>query len=143
MKQVINLIKNYSYLALIMNSVTIVFNILPYLGLNILKTISTILFIITVAIDLGLIYLTLSFINRNHSMGQKLKKICQFYLIFFFVAIILLMLDSIIYSFLEVGNFLRVVSFIGSQIAYYGIYTLGLLTAIIALENINNPEVWK
>lgn len=137
------LIKNYSYLSLIINIVAIVFTILPTIGLSTLGTISVIIFIVTVAVDLALIYLTLDSINRSDSKGQTIKKLCWIYLIFFFFAILALMTDALVYSFVEVGSILRTLSYIFAQIAYYAIYGLGIFTSYYNLQHIDRPETWK
>ena len=137
------LMKNYSFIAMIINIAAIVFHILPYVGLSVIGTASTVIFFIAMAIDLGLIYLTLEYINRNDLVGQKIKKICWIYLIFALFAVIILLGDSMIYSFIEVGSILRTVTFIGAQIAYYGLYALGIFTAYYNLQNIDRPETWK
>ena len=137
------IMKNYSFVALIINIVAIVFHILPYLGLSAIGSTSTVIFLITVGIDLGLIYLTLEFINREDSIAQKIKKICWIYLLFALFAVMLLLGDSLIYSFSEAGDPIRTIMFILAQVAYYGLFGFGIFTAYYNLQNIDRPETWK
>jgi hypothetical protein len=133
----------YAYIALIVNVIAAVFHLLASVGLSAIGTVSVILFIIAVGVDLGLIYLILDYINRNTEVGQKMKKICWIYLFFFLLAILVLMMDSLVYSFIEVGSFLRTISLIGAQVAYYGIYGLGVFTALQFLKYSESPEIAK
>ncbi len=133
----------YAYIALIVNAIAAVFHLLASVGLSAIGTISVILFIIAVGVDLGFIYLILDYINRDTKIGQKMKKICWLYLLLFLLAVLVLMMDSLVYSFIEVGSIIRTISQVGAQIAYYGIFGLGIFTALQFLKYSESPEVAK
>ncbi|MHA1651901.1 MAG: hypothetical protein ACTSYB_17045 [Candidatus Helarchaeota archaeon] len=135
--------KNFLLISLLMNTIALLLYILSSFGVSALKTISTIFFFIVVAIDLTLIYVNLHLINRTNSTGQKIKMLNWIYLLFFLIAMLLLMSDSLIYSFIEVGNILRDISFIGAQLAYCGIFGLGIFTSYYDLQYIDQKNVWK
>ena len=137
------LLKYFSYSGLIINIAAIIFTILPYVGLEALKPVSTTIFLITFGMDLALVTLNLSLVNRKDPIGQKLKSFSRVYLIFFLWAALALFMSSLIYSFMEVGNFLRICAYISLFIAYYGIFGLGLVTVYLDLQNINRTETWK
>ncbi|MHA1132499.1 MAG: hypothetical protein ACTSQI_20160 [Candidatus Helarchaeota archaeon] len=127
-------LEKYTNYALIINIVAAVFYLLGSLGLNIIETFSVIIFFITVGSDLALVYLILASINRNTETGQQIKKICWIYLVLFLFAILLMLLDSLTYSFIEVGNPIRFISIIGAQFAYYIIFGFGIFTSLYYLR---------
>jgi hypothetical protein len=133
-----NLLKYCSYGGLIINIVAIFLTILPYIGLDAFKTVSTIMFIIAFGIDLALITLNLSLINRQDPVGQKIKVISRIYLIFLYLAVCLLLFASFVYSFYGMGQ----LAFIAQLIAYYGIFGLGLVTVFLDFQNRNRTETW-
>ncbi|HUX98617.1 MAG TPA: hypothetical protein VMV49_03630 [Candidatus Deferrimicrobium sp.] len=143
MDKITTLLKGYVYIALVINGIAIILNIIAVLGLKSLQSMNTIVFFITFGINLGLIYLNLDFINRADSTAQKLKNICRIYLAFLLLAVLVLFSYSIIYSFIEVGNFLRLIAYIGLYIAYYGTFGIGLFIGFLDFQNINNSKVWK
>jgi hypothetical protein len=143
MDKINTLLKNYVYIALILNVIAMILNLVAAIGLNFIQTLSTIVFFITFGVNLGLIYLNLDFINRADSTGQKIKNICRIYLVFLLLAILLLFSYSLVYSFIEVGNFLRIASYIGLYIAYYVTFAIAIFTSVIDLQNVNNSKVWK
>jgi len=143
MAEMHNLLKYCSYSGLIINIAAIVFTILPYIGLETLKIISTAIFLIAFGMDLALITLNLSLVNRKDPIGQKLKSLSRVYLVFFLLAALALFMSSLTYSFVEVGNFLRTCAYISLFIAYYGIFGLGLVTVYLDLHNIDRTETWK
>jgi hypothetical protein len=138
-----SLLKNCSYIGLFINIAAMIFIILPYIGLELLKAISVIIFIIAFGIDLGLITINLGLVNRQDATGQTIKNICRIYLFFCLIAVMLLFLFSLTYAFIEVGNFLRICAYISLFIAYYGIFGLGLVTVYLDLQNIDRTETWK
>lgn len=138
-----SLLKNYSYIGLVINIAAMIFIILPYIGLELIKPTSVIIFIIAFGIDFGLITLNLGLVNRQDIIGQKIKIVSRIYLVFCLFAVILLLLFSLTYSFIEVGNFLRICAYISLFIAYYGIFGLGLVTVYLDLQNIDRTETWK
>ena len=77
----------YTYIALIVNAAAAVFHLLASVGLSVIGTVSVILFIIAVGVDIALIYLILAYINRETKIGQKMKKISWIYLLFFLLAV--------------------------------------------------------
>ena len=144
MTKIYNLLKYYSIIAFIMNAVAVAFQQIPNLiGISFIGTLSTILFLIAAGIDLGLIYLTLNNINREDEIGQKLKKICWLSILLFLLAICMLMVDSLVYSFIEVGSILRTFAAIGGILAYFIIYISGCLMAYLILKNIDRSETWR
>ncbi len=143
MNKELNIMKNYSIITLCINIAAIIFHILPYLGLMAVSAVSTILFLVAVGIDLGIIYLTLITINRADNIGQNLKKLCWLYLLVFMLAICLLMADALVYSFIEVGSILRIFTQIGSQIGYIAIFGLGIYLSFYIIQNADRTETWK
>lgn len=138
MAEMHSLLKYCSYIGLIINIAAIIFTILPYIGFETVKTIGTLIFFITFGIDLALIALNLSLVNRKDSVGQKLKNFSRIYLIFLFFAAVLLFGSSALYSFFE-GAILATVC---TLIAYYGMFGLGLVTIFLDFQNRNRTETW-
>jgi hypothetical protein len=139
MAEMHNLLKYCSYIGLIINVVAIIFTVLPYIGFETFKTISTVIFFIAFGIDLALIALNLSLVNRQDSIGQKLKGFSRIYLVFLFLAAVLLFGSSALYSFFEGATLATVCTLI----AYYGMFGLGLVTIFLDLQNRNRIETWK
>jgi hypothetical protein len=137
-----NLLKYCSYIGLVINIAAIIFTVLPYVGFETFKTVSTVIFLITFGIDLALITLNLSLVNRKDSTGQKLKSLSRLSLVFLFLAAVMLFMVSLIYSFIEVGSFVRIFGYIGLFVAYYGIFVLGLVTVFMDIQNRNRTETW-
>ena len=137
------IIKYYSYGALIINICAIIFNLLGYIGVSLMNLPAVILFLIAAGADLGLIYMTLSLINRLDPIGQKIKRAHHLYLIFFLFAVLILFGNSMAYSFFMVGDLLRDLTYIGSILAYFGIFILGIFTTYLNIQNINQKGTWK
>lgn len=137
------LVKYYSYGTLVINICAIIFNLLGYIGLSFSKLPAILLFLIAVGVDLGLIYLSLSSINRLDQTGQMIKRACHIYLIFFLLAVLILFGNSLVYSFFAVGDFIRDLMYIGMIIAYFGIFGIGILVTWLNIQNINQKGTWK
>lgn len=137
------IIKYYSYGALVLNIAAIIFNLLGYIGLTLMKLPGILLFLVAAGVDLGLIYISLSLINRLDPIGQKIKRAYHIYLIFFLLAVLMLFGNSLTYSFFPVGDLLRDLTYIGSILAYFGIFGLGILTTWLNIQNINRKGTWK
>ena len=134
-----SLLKYCSYGGLIINIAAIILTMLPYIGFEAFKPVSTVMFIIAFGIDLALITLNLSLVNRQDPVGQKIKVISRIYLVFLFLAVLLLGFSSFLYSFFEEGT----LATIGTLIAYYGMFGLGLVIIFLDLQNRNRTETWK
>ncbi len=139
MTEMHKLLKYCSYSGLIINITTIILTLLPYIGIETFKTISTVMFFIAFGIDLALITLNLSLVNRQDPVGQKIKAISRIYLVFLFLAALLLGFSSFLYSFFEGGT----LATIGTLIAYYGMFGLGLVIVFLDFQNRNRTETWK
>ncbi len=137
------IMKYYSFSALIINIAAIFFNLLGYIGISIIKLPAILLFLIAIGVDLGLIYISLSLINRLDPIGQKIKRAHHLYLIFFLFAVLMFFGNSLTYSFLAVGDLIRDLAYIGSIISYFGIFGLGILTTWLNIQNLDRKGTWK
>ena len=138
MTEMHSLLKVCSYIGLIINIAAIIFTALPYVGLIMFNLISIVIFFIAFGIDLVLVALNLSLVNRKDSIGQKLKKFSRIYLIFLFIAIVLLFGSSAFYSFFVDATLATVCTLI----AYFGMFGLGLFIVFLDFQNRNRTETW-
>ncbi|TFG05459.1 MAG: hypothetical protein EU536_01785 [Promethearchaeota archaeon] len=139
----INVMKFYSLLTLLLNILAIGTNLLSYLGIYILNFVSIISFLVAFSLNLGFIYLCLSYINRKDTIGRKITCLCRYYLVFCFIAVLILFTQSASYSFIAVGHFLRELIFVISLFCYFGILVFGLLANYVNCQNINRSGIWK
>ncbi|MBD3228786.1 MAG: hypothetical protein GF329_11425 [Candidatus Lokiarchaeota archaeon] len=132
-----SIIKYYSFIVLIINILTFLFNLLPFLGLITIKIAASILFIVTFFINFCLIILNFKLVNRKDPKGGRwIKNVCWITIFVYFFAIFFLGVSPFLYSFLNIFNIPYLI------LAYSIFFGMGILIGILDLLNLNRSEAW-
>jgi small-conductance mechanosensitive channel len=131
------IMKYYSVIGLIFNIIGLIFNILPFLGINQIDVAATIMFLIAIALNFGLIALNFKLVNRkDRKVGRWIKNTCWITIFVYIIAVFLLGISPILYSFLNMNNVMNLI------LSYCIFFGMAILITILDLMNINRSETW-
>lgn len=131
------IMKYYSIFGLIINVFGLIFNVLPFIGIIEINFIATIIFLIAIALNFGLIALNFKLINRkDRKVGRWIKNTCWITIFIYIIAVFLFGISPILYSFLNMNNLMN---FILSYCIFFG---MAILITILDIMNISRSETW-
>lgn len=136
-------IKKVSYVAVILNITSILFGVF-YLLIpiyNILWDILGVIFLITLFIDILLIYLNSSKLNKTILIGNQLNILSYIFLVVILAALFGMMQGNGLIT-RTYNNFASIGWFILVYFSYFGMLGYGVFFSLLDILNLNNAELW-
>ena len=140
-------IKRVSYTSFILNLVSVILAIVYLITIseyNIFWDIFGIILLITLFVNILLIFLNSIRLNKSYILGNRINLFCHSYLVFTIIAMIVLFLSnffiSITYS-NSIGDLFLYYSMI--IIFFFGNLALGVIISYLDIRNLNNRELWE
>lgn len=100
--------------------------------------------IVTWLINLGLIFLNDRIVNKSSLIGKEINKTCNYFLIFFLIAIILLVGANISLSTtISTDPSASILPLSLASIGYFGISCFGIYISYLNVVNLEVSGVWK
>jgi hypothetical protein len=131
------------YVALIANVTSIVLGIIATIGSTAISNIAGIMFVISLGVNLAVLFFNFASLNRVDPKGKRLKNLCYIFMIFFFFALILIFYNQLVFV-LEMDLMSRhyIIAYIIHISGYFGILGFGLLITLFDFKYLPRPETW-
>ena len=127
-----SLVFTFFWIVLILNMIVLVFQgLFSILDIILMRELTAILVICTIVLNLCLISVNFKILDLNEKGDRMIKNLVWIYLIFFFFAIILIMLGPIMQA-LRTNP--RLIILILSRIGIYGIFIFGAMISLFDIQ---------
>lgn len=151
MKPTLNQFKYFCFTLLTLNIITAfwgtVYFITTYLmesSYSFLWNVFGFIIIITWLGNLGLLYINDKLIHKNKPIGKKINDICNYFLIFYIIAMILLLLSNVLLSAtISTAPTASIPPLVLASIGFYGISVFGIYLTYLNINNLETHELWK
>jgi len=131
------LIQYYSIIALIINILALILNLLSYFGVSLLNLLSVLLFLTAFFMNIALIALDFRLVNKSDQNGGRwIKNVCWMYIFGLLIAIFLLGFAPFLYSFMNITTVMPKI------LAYCIIFGVGAVLTILNINTVKSADAW-